>query len=87
MLVENRDVLLIGQGKNYATRKQALNAYVQALRTKQLRGAACPPPFDWLYHIGLAVTLTVSHVTPRQIAEVRPLACDTSTGALMIEGS
>lgn len=40
MLVENRDVLLIGQGKDYATRKQALNAYVQALRTKQLRGAA-----------------------------------------------
>ncbi|KPY53834.1 KilA-N domain-containing protein [Pseudomonas syringae] len=40
MLVESRDVLLIGQGKDYATRKQALNAYVQALRTKQLRGAA-----------------------------------------------
>ncbi|MCD5997260.1 KilA-N domain-containing protein [Pseudomonas sp. CDFA 602] len=40
MLVENRDVLLIGQGKDYATRKQALNTYVQALRTKQLRGAA-----------------------------------------------
>lgn len=40
MLVENRDVLLIGQGKDYATRKQALNAYVQVLRTKQLRGVA-----------------------------------------------
>jgi hypothetical protein len=40
MLVENRDVLLIGQGKDYAARKSALNAYVQGLRTKQLGGRA-----------------------------------------------
>ncbi|WP_346397564.1 hypothetical protein [Pseudomonas syringae] len=43
--------------------------------------------FDWLYYIGLAVMLAVSQVTPRQIAEVRQLACDTSAGALLIEGS
>ncbi|MCV4285901.1 KilA-N domain-containing protein [Pseudomonas capsici] len=36
MLVENRDVLLIGQGKSYAERKSALNRYVQSLRTKRL---------------------------------------------------
>lgn len=40
MLVENRDVLLIGQGKDYSARKVALNAYVKGLRTKHLRGAA-----------------------------------------------
>ncbi|RMM81407.1 hypothetical protein ALQ71_101611 [Pseudomonas coronafaciens pv. striafaciens] len=44
-------------------------------------------PFDLLYCIGLAVALAVSQVTPRQIAKVRPLACDTSAGALLIEGS
>ncbi|GKQ32687.1 hypothetical protein [Pseudomonas syringae] len=42
-------------------------------------------PFDWLYCIGLAVVLTVSQVTPRQIAEVRPLGINTSAGALLIE--
>ncbi|MCR8719022.1 hypothetical protein NVV30_10015 [Pseudomonas syringae] len=42
-------------------------------------------PFDWLYRIGLAVVLTVSQATPRQIAEVRPLGPDTSAGALLIE--
>ncbi|MBI6853390.1 KilA-N domain-containing protein [Pseudomonas cichorii] len=40
MLVENRDVLLIGQGKSYAERKSALNRYVQSLRTKHLGGHA-----------------------------------------------
>lgn len=40
MLVENRDVLLIGQGKDYHSRKAALNAYVRELRTKSIRGAA-----------------------------------------------
>ncbi|MCS3471250.1 hypothetical protein M2401_005012 [Pseudomonas sp. JUb42] len=40
MLVENRDVLLIGQGKDYSSRKTALNAYVHGLRAKHLRGAA-----------------------------------------------
>ncbi len=44
-------------------------------------------PFDWLYYIGLAIALAVSQVTPAQIAEVRPLACDASAGALLIEGS
>jgi hypothetical protein len=33
MLVENRDVLLIGQGKDYAARKAELGAYVRQLRT------------------------------------------------------
>ncbi len=42
-------------------------------------------PFDWLYCIGLAVALTVSQATPRQIAEVRPLSTSTSAGALLIE--
>ncbi|RAU43679.1 MULTISPECIES: KilA-N domain-containing protein [unclassified Pseudomonas] len=36
MLVETRDVLLIGQGKDYAARKAELNAYVQQLRMKSL---------------------------------------------------
>lgn len=40
MLVENRDVLLIGQGKSYAERKAALNRYVQTLRIKYLGGVA-----------------------------------------------
>lgn len=40
MLVEGRDVLLIGQGKDYASRKVALNAYVCELRTKAIRRAA-----------------------------------------------
>ncbi|GKS06581.1 hypothetical protein PSTH1771_16215 [Pseudomonas syringae pv. theae] len=42
-------------------------------------------PFDWLYCIGLAVVLTVSQATPRQIAEVRTLSISTSAGALLIE--
>jgi hypothetical protein len=40
MLVEGRDVLLIGQGKDYQSRKAALNAYVRELRTKAIRRAA-----------------------------------------------
>ncbi|MGH8419950.1 MAG: KilA-N domain-containing protein [Pseudomonas sp.] len=36
MLVEGRDVLLIGQGKDYASRRTELNAYVQQLRAKSL---------------------------------------------------
>lgn len=40
MLVENRDVLLIGQGKDYAVRKVELGSYVDNLRIKHLRGAA-----------------------------------------------
>lgn len=40
MLVEGRDVLLICQGKDYASRKTALNAYVRELRVKAIRSAA-----------------------------------------------
>lgn len=37
MLVENRDALLIGLGHDYGARKSALNAYVEQLRSKQLK--------------------------------------------------
>lgn len=40
MLVENRDVLLLGLGKEYAARKVALNAYMEQLRTNHLRTAS-----------------------------------------------
>lgn len=36
-LIEIRDVLLIGQGKDFAARKKALQRYVQGLRAKHLR--------------------------------------------------
>lgn len=39
-LVEVRDVLLMGQGKDFSTRKTLLVRYVQSLQTKQLRGRA-----------------------------------------------
>lgn len=39
-LVEVRDVLLMGQGKDFSTRKTLLMRYVQSLQTKQLRGRA-----------------------------------------------
>lgn len=37
MLVENRDVLLLGQGKDYRARKIALGTYVERLRTNYLK--------------------------------------------------
>jgi hypothetical protein len=37
MLVENRDVLLLGQGKEYRARKIALNSYVEQLRKNYLK--------------------------------------------------
>ncbi|WP_019410433.1 KilA-N domain-containing protein [Pseudomonas psychrophila] len=37
MLVENRDALLIGQGKDFAERKAALHQYVRNLQNKHLR--------------------------------------------------
>ena len=39
-LVEVRDVLLMGQGKDFSTRKTLLVRYVQSLQTKQLKGRA-----------------------------------------------
>lgn len=36
-LIEIRDVLLIGQGKNFDARKKALLRYIQSLRAKHLR--------------------------------------------------
>lgn len=39
-LVENRDVLLIGQGKDFAERKSALSRYVRELQAKQQRRIA-----------------------------------------------
>jgi hypothetical protein len=39
-LIEIRDVLLIGQGKDFSTRKASLLRYIQSLRAKQLRGDA-----------------------------------------------
>jgi hypothetical protein len=40
MLVENRDVLLIGQGKDFATRKKHLLGYVSDLQMKLIGGKA-----------------------------------------------
>lgn len=40
MLVENRDVLLLGQGKEYRARKFALNSYVEQLRNNYLKKAS-----------------------------------------------
>jgi hypothetical protein len=39
-LLEVRDVLLIGQGKDYQSRKQSLLRYMAELQTKQLGGKA-----------------------------------------------
>ena len=39
-LMEVRDVLFMGHGKDFATRKTLLVRYVQTLQTKQLRGCA-----------------------------------------------
>ncbi|WP_248747350.1 KilA-N domain-containing protein [Pseudomonas sp. MWU12-2037] len=36
-LIENRDVLLLGLGKEYGARKVALNAYMEQLRTNKVR--------------------------------------------------
>ena len=39
-LIEIRDVLLIGQGKDFAARKASLLRYIQSLTAKHLRSDA-----------------------------------------------